>query len=130
MATGTGQASIRIGEAIALALLLLPVAALPSKAGQARAILSVTAVVAPSCRIDRDATSVHRADIACSAGASVSSATVHRAGEQPLAAAAAILGEPGRSRTGIAFAAPVQPASGGEPQVAAEAGTRYLTITY
>jgi hypothetical protein len=123
------NAKAKLGWVAAL-LLLMPFAATPAAAGQSHATLSVSAIVTPSCRIDRQPATAHNAEIACSTGTSFSSATVNRADERPLHEAALILGAPDRSRTGIAFAGPVQPANAADASAAADAAPRYLTITY
>lgn len=114
---------VRIAAAGATALL----AAVPTAAaaGEARATLSVSATVVPSCRIDQEDALRHA--VACSSAASFSTTTVTRRDEKPLHEAALILGTPVRGARGIEFAAPVRPAAAaGNP----DATTRYLTITY
>jgi hypothetical protein len=119
---------------IAAAGFALLLAAAPSQAaaGEARATLSVSAIVAPSCKIDQESAARHA--VACSAGTSFSTATVAHRDEKPLSDAAAILGAPARSARGIEFAAPVRPAvmasAGAGAGAAGDAATRYLTITY
>ena len=102
-------------------------AATPAAAGQARAILTVTATVAPACSVERRPAARHGADIACSTGAKVSTRTATRHDERPLDEAATILGSPVRSSGGVAFTAPARAAS---PEPADPGATRYLTISY
>jgi hypothetical protein len=119
---------------IAAAGFVLLLAALPADAmaaagsEQGRATLSVSAVVAPSCQIDREGTARHA--IACSVGTSFSTSTVAHRDEKPLSDAAAILGAPARGARGIEFAAPIRPAAFAQVQSTDEAAPRYLTITY
>ena len=115
---------------IAAAGFALLLAASPSQAAasDARATLSVSAIVAPSCRIDSESAARHA--VACSAGTSFSTATVAHRDEKPLSDAAAMLGAPVRSARGIEFAAPVRPAAVASAGSTGEAATRYLTITY
>jgi hypothetical protein len=99
----------------------------PAAAGQARAVMSVTAVVSPACSIELRPSQRQRADIACSTGAAVSTMTAEGHGERPLADAEARLGSPVRRGGAIAFTAPIAP----EPaETIADTGLRYLTITY
>jgi hypothetical protein len=118
---------------IAAAGFVLLLAALPADAAaagseQGRATLSVSAVVAPSCQIDREDAARHA--IACSVGTSFSTSTVAHRDEKPLSDAAAILGAPARGARGIEFAAPIRPAAFAQVQSTDEAAPRYLTITY
>lgn len=115
---------------IAAAGLALLLAAAPSAAAasEARATLSVSAIVAPSCQIDRESAARHA--VACSAGTSFSTSTVAHRDEKPLSDAALILGAPARGARGIEFAAPLRPAVVASVDTAGEAATRYLTITY
>jgi hypothetical protein len=114
---------------IAAAALPLLIAATPAAASQeGRASLSVSAVVAPSCRIAQNDSARHA--VACSAGTSFSAVTVAHRDEKPLSDAAAILGAPARGARGIEFAAPVRPAAAAAADSKDEAATRYLTITY
>jgi hypothetical protein len=120
----------RLARFAAAAFAMLAAAA-PGEAAAAenRATLSVSATVAPSCRIDREGAARHA--IACSAGTSFSTATVAHRDEKPLHDAAAILGAPARGERGIAFAAPVRPAATlAAAETEDDAATRYLTITY
>ena len=120
---GAIAAAARLAGAAACLL----AAAAPAAAGQARAILTVTATVAPACSVDRRPAARYGADIACSTGANVSTRTAARHDERPLEEAATILGAPVRSSAGIAFTAPARAASS-EP--ADPGATRYLTISY
>ncbi|HEX8192550.1 MAG TPA: hypothetical protein VF552_06580 [Allosphingosinicella sp.] len=103
-------------------------AAASSTAGQSRASLSVSAIVAPSCRIETQSPARHA--VACSAGTAFSAATVAHRDETPLSDAAAILGAPARGSRGIEFAAPVRPAAALAAEGGHDTATRYLTITY
>jgi hypothetical protein len=113
----------------ALALLL---AGAPAAAEQARAVLAVSALVAPSCAVERRPAARHTAAIACSTGASVSTMTASSHGEQPLEEAEALLGAPLRQNGDVVFTAPLHTgASSTRESAATTAGaTRYLTITY
>ena len=122
--TASAIASRVARAAGALALLL---AAAPAAAEQARAILSVTAIVAPACVIERAPAGSAGAAIACSTGASVSTMTATHPDEKPLVEAAAILGEPVRRDGDVVFTAPVRAAIASAD---GEGGTRYLTLTY
>jgi len=113
---------------IAAAALLLLFAAAPAAAGQSRAVLAVTAIVAPSCQIAREDAARHA--VACSVGTRFSTATMARHDERPLDEAAAILGGPVRGARGVAFAAPVQPSAPAATHAHDPGATRYLTITY
>lgn len=106
-------------------------AAFPTAASaeQARATLSVSAVVQPSCRID--GRSAGAQGIACSTGERIPAATIAYRGEKPLDDAAAMLGAPTRGARGIEFSGParsaVDPAA---PSNEDRGTTRYLTLTY
>jgi hypothetical protein len=133
--TGGLSEVTRIGDSAGLVriaaagfALLLAVAPSHAAAGEARATLSVSAVVAPSCQIDRESAARHA--VACSAGTSFSTSTVAHRDEKPLSEAALILGAPERGARGIEFAAPVRPAAMASASASDEAATRYLTITY
>jgi hypothetical protein len=108
--------------------LLLAAAPSGAAASEARATLSVSAIVVPSCQIDRESAARHA--VACSAGTSFSTSTVAHRDEKPLSDAAAILGAPERGAQGIEFAAPVRAAAMASADTSDEAATRYLTITY
>jgi hypothetical protein len=126
MTVGSAKPRAWTGRIAAGAALLLAAAA-PAAAEQSRATLSVTAVVAPACRVE--AGQGPDRSVACSPGTSFSAATVTRRDERPIDAAAAILGAPARGARGIMFAGPVQaPAAASE--AASPGGTRYLTLTY
>lgn len=117
-----------MNSVIAVSALALLLGSAPAAAEQARAVLSVTAVVVPACAVERGATGPHRADIACSTAASVSTMTAARHEERPLAEAEALLGAPVRGRGGIVFSGPVSPASTATADV--QPDVRYLTVTY
>ena len=120
---------MRIAAAgFALLLAAAPSAAAAASASEARATLSVSAIVAPSCQIDRESAARHA--VACSAGTSFSTSTVSHRDEKPLSDAAALLGAPERGARGIEFAAPLRPAAMASSGTTDEAATRYLTITY
>jgi hypothetical protein len=120
---------VRIAAAgFALLLAAAPSAAAAATA-EARATLSVTAIVAPSCQIDRRDAASHA--IACSVGTAFSTSTIGHRDEKPLREAAAILGAPARGARGIEFAAPLRAAAAlAQADTGDEAATRYLTITY
>ena len=99
---------MKIGVTISTLTLLL--AAAPAAAEEARAILSVTAIVLPT-----------------PTAVPVSTVTAVRPDERPLADAEARLGAPVRRRGRIVFTArTVSRAAGG----ANRSATRYLTVTY
>lgn len=110
----------------AAVLLLLPFAAAPAAAGQSRAVLSVSAVVTPSCQIEREGAG--RSAVACSAGTRFSTATIASHEERPLDEAAAILGGPARGTHGVEFAAPIRATV--EASSPEDRAVRYHTITY
>lgn len=126
--TKTGDIAGLVRIAAAGFALLLSAAPSHAAASEARATLSVSAIVAPSCQIDRESAARHA--VACSAGTSFSTSTVAHRDEKPLSDAAAILGAPQRGAQGIEFAAPVRPAALASADTSHEAATRYLTITY
>jgi hypothetical protein len=123
--TTEGGNRIGLTRAFAAAFALLSAAA-PAAAGQARAVLSVSAVVTPGCQIERG--DAARPAVACSAETRFSTATVARRDEKPLDEAASILGTPARGTRGIEFAAPVRASAAVYAPEASS--TRYLTITY
>jgi hypothetical protein len=112
--------------ALALSLLL---AAAPSAAAaeQARAVLAVSAIVQPTCRIDAAAAGPH--GIACSTGERIPHSSVAHSGEKPLDEASALLGAPARGARGVEFAGPVR-AADPSSEAASGTSTRYLTLTY
>lgn len=116
--------AVRLGGA---ALVLVTSPAPAAAAGQARAVLSVTATVVPACSIERGPTA--SPDIACSSGATVTTKTSARHDEQPLDEAAAILGAPVLRSGDVIFTAPVRAASALAPGAGANQ-PQYLTITY
>jgi hypothetical protein len=122
MASAIASRMARTAGALALVS-----ASAPAAAEQARAILSVTAIVAPACAIRRAPAREPGAAIACSTGATVSTMTASRHDEQPLDEAAAILGQPVRRGRGVAFTAPARSAAA---TARGGGGTRYLTLTY
>lgn len=127
----SGKSANRARAALGAVLLLLAAAPAPAAAREARAVLSVTATVVPSCRIEHRPAARHQAEMACSTGAGAATSTVGGHGERPLAEAAAILGAPARGTRGIEFAAPVQAlVAEAEIQGADEGRARYLTISY
>jgi len=109
----------------ALAALLV---AAPAAAEQARAVLSVTAVVAPACAVAHEGGSRHT--VACSTGASVSTMTARRHDEQPLDEAAAILGAPVRRGGDVVFTASVRTPAADAAATSGTGDARYLTITH
>jgi hypothetical protein len=116
--------------AIALATAaMLCAAASPAAAEQSRAVLSVTAIVAPTCQVIHRPQAQPAPQVACSTGAGFSTMTSARRGEQPLERATTILGAPVRNAAGISFTSAHQPADGGGDAAAAPA-TQYLTISY
>lgn len=120
---------IALGARFAGGALLLGSA--PAAAEQARAVMSVTAIVAPACSVALDPTGRPQPAIACSTGASVSTMTARRHNAQPLVEAEALLGTPVRRGGAVVFtasAAPRAPAEAGSH--GAGGSTRYLTITY
>lgn len=119
----------RLGR-LAAGLLVLLLASAPAAAEQARAVLSVSAVVTPACAVDRGRAARSSVAVACSSGASVSTMTATRHDEQPLDEAAEILGAPMRRDGGVVFTAPVRAAAQTNAAKAADGGTRYLTVTY
>jgi hypothetical protein len=126
---GVGAKAIAAAARLAGAALVL-LAALPSTAtaGEARAVLTVTATVVPACSVEHREAARHRADVSCSTGATVTTRTAGRHDERPLDEAAAILGTPLRRSGGVVFTGPVRSASAspaGEP-----GRPQYLTITY
>ena len=127
--TSFAAKAIEVARHAAAGSAVLLLAAAPAAAAeQPRTSLSVTATVAPACKIDGDA--VERPSIACSTGATHSTMTAARADEQPLHEAAAMLGAPmRRDGGGIVFTAPVRAASTVDTG-SVEAGARYLTVTY
>ena len=127
--TGSKQKRAKAGLA-ALAAAALLAAGSPAAAERAQAVLSVTAIVAPSCQVAHRPAARHAADIACSTGTLFSTMTATSHGEQPLDDATAILGAPVRGEDGVRFTAPLQPASNDGKNDDGDGGTRYLTITY
>ena len=124
-ATGIGfAAAMRLAAALAAGCALPSAAA----AGEARAVLSVTAEVLPACSVAQRPAQRHAADVACSAGARVSTMTTAYGDEQPLREAAAILGTPVLRGGQVRLTAPVAPAAA--TAAAVENGARYLTVTY
>jgi len=113
-----------VKSGIAVSALALVFATAPAEAGQARAVMSVTAIVSPACSVALR----ESAAMACSTGASVSTITTARPDEQPLAQAEALLGRPVRRGRAIAFTTRVAPAQ--PPKAGVQPGLRYLTITY
>jgi hypothetical protein len=100
--------SVKIGVPISTLTLLLATA--PAAGEEARAIMSVTAIVVPA-----------------STAVPVSTVTAVRADERPLAEAEARLGAPVRRRGRILFTVrPASPAAGNPSRGA----TRYHTVTY
>jgi hypothetical protein len=117
-------------RAIALATgAMLCAATSPAAAEQSRAMLSVTAIVAPTCQVVHRPEAQPAPQVACSTGAGFSTMTSTRHGEQPLERATAILGAPVRNAAGVSFTSAQQPADGGSAATAAPA-TQYLTISY
>lgn len=126
MTNGSNMAGLARIAAAGLALLLAAAPAAAAPGDQRRAVMAVSAIVAPSCQV------AHRAEagsaVACSSGTRVSTLTA-ASGEKPLNDAAAILGAPARGPRGIEFSAPVRAASA-DTGKGDDAATRYLTITY
>jgi hypothetical protein len=114
-------------KAIALAAAIC--AASPAAAGQSRAVLSVSAIVTPSCRVVHQPHAQPAPQVACSTGTGFSTMTSARHGEQPLEQAAALLGAPVRSGEGVRFTAALEAGDGDQSPAAAPA-TQYLTISY
>jgi hypothetical protein len=114
-------------SAIGLAAAAALCAAAPAAASEARAVLSVSAIVSPACQV------VHRADarpapqVACSTGAGFSTMTSPRLGDRPIERAAAILGAPVRSADGVLLTGTVQSADARQDEAQA---SQFLTITY
>lgn len=116
---------------VAAAAGILLAATFPTAAAaeQARATLSVSATVQPSCRMD--GRSAGAQGIACSTGERVPAATIGYRGEKPLDDAAAMLGAPTRGARGIEFGGAARPAAGpAAPSNEDRGTTRYLTLTY
>lgn len=107
-------------------------ASAPAAAGQARAVMTVSATVAPVCSVALQPSARDRAEIACSSGAEVSTMTAGRHDEQPLQEAEALLGAPVRRGGAVVFTAPPASDAPGAATTAdpAEPTARYLTITY
>jgi hypothetical protein len=116
------------------ALLVASVPAAAAAAEQARAVMSVTAIVAPACSVATQPSAGPQPAIACSTGAAVSTMTAGRRDEQPLVEAEALLGAPHRRGRAVVFtASPVLPSAAAADEAGAELpghGARYLTITY
>lgn len=103
-------------------------AASPASAGQARAVLSVSATVTPSCQVAR-LEGEPSPLVACSSGAAFSTRTSAGHDERPLEQASDILGAPVRSGERVAFTGAVQPADAHDAE-GSEPATRYLTVSY
>lgn len=117
-ARSIGAAS-RLAGAALLAAALFPA---PAAAEQARAILSVTATVLPTCQVSAGASA--GPEVRCSSGTSWTSATATRTGSRPLDQAASILGAPVRDSGRVVL-------SGDAGAAQRTTGTTsYLTITY
>lgn len=114
--------------AIAVSALALLAGGAPAAAGQSRAVMSVTAVVAPACSIAAEPVLRPRAEIACSTGASVSTLTAEHHEDRPLADAETRLGRPVRRGRAVVFTAPSRRAPAARRPV--DSRIRYLTITY
>lgn|GEM_PF-3546553 len=113
--------------AVATAVLL---GSAPAAAEQARAVMSVTAVVAPACSVAINRSARSQPAIACSTGAAVSTMTAGDHDDQPLAEAEALLGAPVRRGRAIVFTASPAVQLSDEARTADASGTRYLTVTY
>ena len=118
-ARSIGAALRLAGAALAAAAAFLPS---PAAAEQARAILSVTATVLPTCQVSAGGGETD-AQVQCSSGTSWTSATATRTGTRPLDQAASILGAPMRDSGRVVLS--------GDAGAAQRTGTTsYLTITY
>ncbi len=113
---------------VAVSALTLLFGGAPAAAGQSRAVMSVTAVVAPACSVAAHPSLHRRADIACSTGASVSTLTAEHHGDRPLLEAEARLGRPVRRGRAIVFTSSARRAP--VLQRIVDNGVRYLTVTY
>lgn len=122
----------RIGYAAASLALLLVFAPAAATAAESRAVLTVSAIVAPTCHVALQAEAEGNARVRCSTGTAWSSVTASSRDAQPLDEAAAILGEPVRHADRIVFTAPVRPVqvASDEPGGDDDSGAPYLTITY
>lgn len=130
MFSGLQAWTIGVSRSTAAAGILLA-AAFPTAAAaeQARATMSVSATVQPSCRID--GRSAGAQGIACSTGEHIPAATIAYRGERPLDDAAAMLGAPTRGARGIEFTGPARSSSDSAAPSNEDRGTtRYLTLTY